>query len=339
MGKGRDSGGGGNETGNAPRHRPVMVEVVEDGEGQTPVKNGAVSVVGDGTSNNGGGGGDGGGDEDGTADFRGKKTCNGGEEVVATGQRINGGVLVASRRERAENGGGGHTDRGGETQKVGRDGCENHAQEIEDEKEGWGGEDEEDGLGMAGNSVVSLGCRCPCSCGRGGDGPSAAGESGRYGSRSVRVVGVSADLSRVEQLVGGAAMLRGCALGVEFVARVAERSPELTVSETLDALDVALRREGGGGVEALTQAFVEEEGGAEMEGVGGQGKGEGTAVTTAAAGTVNDDGVVALSSIRYGPLIARPRRFEVAAALHRLPGVKFRRAASVVTRGGAAEGE
>ncbi|CAM9735447.1 unnamed protein product, partial [Laminaria digitata] len=114
---------------------------------------------------------------------------------------------------------------------------------------------------------VSLNCRCPCTCGRGGGGgdiSSAAGGGGGGGGRGSRAArvgrgGASADLSRVEQLVGGAAMLRGCALGVEFLARVSERSPEFTVREALDAMDAALGEGEGDGLEALTRPFVKKE--------------------------------------------------------------------------------
>ncbi|CAM9855189.1 unnamed protein product [Ectocarpus sp. 13 AM-2016] len=152
---------------------------------------------------------------------------------------------------------------------------------------------------------------CPCYCGRGH----------RGGSR-----GPPSDLSRVSQLVGGGGMERGCALGVDFVARATERSPGfLSVSGAFDLLDAATGcgdgrgSDGGLGLEAL---FVRDTRVAA--------EGRDTQQTTAGeAATVN--------SILGGPLVALPRRFEVAAALHRFPGVQFRSAAPVTPEDGRKE--
>lgn len=140
---------------------------------------------------------------------------------------------------------------------------------------------------------ISRLCSCTCYCGAAG---SLAGDDGN----TVRVGNASADVSRVEQIVGGAAQTRGCALGVEWVLRATQRSPGLTVGRALDALDAALRKGEGSGLAPLLELTNN----LERRGAGG------------------DD----VSS--YGP-VAKPRRFEVAAALNRLAGVRFACAASV----------
>lgn len=150
-----------------------------------------------------------------------------------------------------------------------------------------GGEDEQSGKLVA--EGVAMECDCPCFC---------AGSAGRGGGRMAPIGHASSDLSRVEQLVGGAAQVRGCALGVEWIARAAQKSPGLSVSTALDMLDVALCEGEGNGL----QAFV------------------GGLSSTAVLG-----GPVDISTAACGPPVARPRRFEVAAALHRLPGVRFER--------------
>lgn len=133
------------------------------------------------------------------------------------------------------------------------------------------------------------------------------GRGHRGGSR-----GPPADLSRVGQLVGGGGMERGCALGVDFVARATERSKDfLSVSGALDLLDAATGCGGGRGSDSglgLRALFVRGSRGHDTQ-----------QATTAEAATAN--------SILGGPLVALPRRFEVAAALHRLPEVQFRLAA------------
>lgn len=143
-------------------------------------------------------------------------------------------------------------------------------------------------------------CDCPCYCGHGH----------RGGSR-----GPPADLSRVGQLVGGGGMERGCALGVDFVATATERSSGfLSVSGALDMLDAATGGRGsecGVGLEALFGRDTR---------VATEGRDKQQAATVEAA---------TAKSILGGPLVALPRRFEVAAALHRLPGVQFRPAAPV----------
>lgn len=163
-------------------------------------------------------------------------------------------------------------------------------------------------------------CSCPCFCGHRDH---TAGRTGvdTGNSRAIARAGIaSADLSRVEQLVGGAAMARGCALGVGFVARATELAPGVSVSGALDLLDGVTAahdrggggergRNAGGGLQSLFFGAVERA----VEGCEEQDD------TTAAA---------AMASFCGGPLVALPRRFEVAAALHRLPGVKFRPAAA-----------
>ena len=178
-------------------------------------------------------------------------------------------------------------------------------------------------------------CECLCFCGRGvGAYSHTAGRNGAdAGSRSIARVGTaSADLSRVEQLVGGAAMVRGCALGVGFVARATDLSPGLSVSGALDLLDAATaaRDNSGGG---------EKEGGEE----GGKSAGGGGFMSLVFGGGANpaegfgeQDKSAAMASFCGGPLVALPRRFEVAAALHRLPGVKFRPAAAAAAAAAAA---
>lgn len=165
-------------------------------------------------------------------------------------------------------------------------------------------------------------CECPCFCGaRDTYSLNAGGRADADpGSRSTARVGsASADLSRVEQLVGGAAMVKGCALGVGFVARATEQSPGLSVSGALDLLDAAT-------------AARDKEGGGEGEGEGGRGADSGLMSLLFGAGEGPDEGcaeqdkAAAMASFCGGPLVALPRRFEVAAALHRLSGVKFRSA-------------
>lgn len=158
------------------------------------------------------------------------------------------------------------------------------------ENGGTGDEDEKPGKVVA--EGVAIECDCPCFCG------GSAGSAGRGDRRTARIGKASSDLSRVEQLVGGAAQVRGCALGVEWIARAAQKSPGLSISTALDMLDVALREEEGNGL----QSFV------------------GGLSSTAVPG-----GPVDSSTAACGPPVARPRRFEVAAALHRLPGVRFER--------------
>ena len=162
-------------------------------------------------------------------------------------------------------------------------------------------------------------CECPCFCGRSVSGSNCSAFIGREGGTGVRgaaVGGAAADLSRVEQLVGRAAQARGCAYGVEWVARATEESPGLSVPRALDALDCAMREGEGAGLEALLchRATSEEE-------------------ITRRAVQIDDSGRGGLVAIDAccGPWVARPRRFEVAAALHRLPGVRFRRAPEVAS--------
>lgn len=182
-------------------------------------------------------------------------------------------------------------------------------------------------------------CNCPCFCGGGGGGSATAvgcevGSSRGGRATTARIGSASADLSRVEQLVGGAAMVRGCALGVGFVVRATEQSPGLSVSSALDLLDAATTT-------ASTHARAGDPGGeGEMEGVGDGGGGGLGSLFLRAATTATTEGMLAgrgdqveqqqqqtsavVPSFCGGPLVALPRRFEVAAALHRLPGVKFR---------------
>lgn len=169
-------------------------------------------------------------------------------------------------------------------------------------------------------------CECPCFCGRrdAAHGHTAGRSGVDVGSRSIARVGTtSADLSRVEQLVGGAAMIRGCALGVGCVARATYLSPGLSVSGALDLLDAATAARDKDG-----------DGGGEGERRAGGGGGGGGLMSLLFSGSENPaegfekDKVSAIDSFCGGPLVALPRRFEVAAALHRLPGVKFRPAAA-----------
>lgn len=167
-------------------------------------------------------------------------------------------------------------------------------------------------------------CDCPCFCGLRDMHSSqtaartVAGTSGSTSSATIARLGTtSADLSRVEQLVGGAAMVRGCALGVRFVTRATKLSPGLSVSGALDLLDAATAArdnhiEGGG------------------RGTGRAGGGLVSLFFRTNEGSIgglmeHDDRetAAAMTSFCGGPLVALPRRFEVAAALHRLPGVKF----------------
>lgn len=162
-------------------------------------------------------------------------------------------------------------------------------------------------------------CECPCFCGRRDldtYSPNAArtGVDDAGSCAIARVGTASADLSRVEQLVGGAAMVRGCALGVGFVARATEMSTGLSVSGALDLLDGATAARDNGA------------------GEGGAGKSAGGGLVSLLFGGNEDpvegregrDKAAAMGSFCGGPLVALPRRFEVAAALHRLPGVRFR---------------
>lgn len=165
-------------------------------------------------------------------------------------------------------------------------------------------------------------CECPCFCGRRDAFSPFSGRTGvDSSSHSIARVGAaSADLSRVEQLVGGAAMVRGCALGVGFVARATGLSPGLSVSGALDLLDAATAaRDKGGGGEG-------EEGG------GGGGGGLMSLVFGGGKrpldGCEEQGNAATMASFCGGPLVALPRRFEVAAALHRLPGVQFGPAAA-----------
>eukprot|EP00752_Nemacystus_decipiens_P014781 g13160.t1 len=176
-------------------------------------------------------------------------------------------------------------------------------------------------------------CECPCYRGRSDDayGHAAGRSSVDASSRSIARVGTaSADLSRVEQLVGGAAMVRGCALGAGFVARAAGLSPGLSVSGALDLYDVATAARGKDG---------------DGEGGGGGRTASGGGLVSLVLGDSEDavEGIeeqdeaqaMAMASFCGGPLVALPRRFEVAAAVHRLPGVKFRPAAAAAAAAAA----
>ncbi|CAM9729032.1 unnamed protein product [Discosporangium mesarthrocarpum] len=126
---------------------------------------------------------------------------------------------------------------------------------------------------------------------------------GGAGARMVGLGGRLVDLSRLEQLVGGAAQARGCALGVAWVARETERHPGLSVGCALDRLDTALGAGEGDGLQVLLGSVEPRAGKDAGEGQGGLGTwGVGEAA---------------------GEEVTRPRRFEVAAMLHRFPGVKF----------------
>lgn len=207
------------------------------------------------------------------------------------------------------------------------------------------------------------GCDCPCFCGGSrlcgvfsSSGGSAVVGSDVRSSRScrgtvARVGSSSTDLSRVEQLVGGAAMVRGCALGVGFVVRAAERSRSLSVSGALDLLDTVTN---AASVHGRTG-----ERGAEGAGGGGGGGGglESLFPRASSEGMLvrreeqveqqpqqqqRQQTAAVVPSFCGGPLVALPRRFEVAAALHRLPGVKFRPAVAseaVAAGGGPALSE
>lgn len=146
---------------------------------------------------------------------------------------------------------------------------------------------ERDGVAPASPREVS----CTCSCGA----AAITHATGNGINKSARVGHRSADVSRVEQIVGGAAQTRGCALGVEWIARATEKSPGLTIAAVLDALDSALRGDEGNGLQTLLALTEGQERGADAD---------------------HD---------RCNDLVAKPRRFEVAAALHRLPGVRFER--------------
>lgn len=196
---------------------------------------------------------------------------------------------------------------------------------------------------------VSRRCTCPCLCGSSSS-AGAQGSGDSYGSmmsattntdgagRFVRVGHACADLSRVEQLVGGSrgvtAMVRGCALGVEFIVRASERFPGLTVTAALDTLDEAMRDEGDeNGVDVLLSVANVEDIAPEKT-AANEAEGEDSALRV--------DGLMlaALAKSCCRHLVAKPRRFEVAAVLHRLPDVRFKRAfspsdADVLTLGAA----
>ncbi|CAM9736041.1 unnamed protein product, partial [Sphacelaria rigidula] len=116
-------------------------------------------------------------------------------------------------------------------------------------------------------------------------------------------------LTRVEQIVGGAAQTRGCALGVEWVIRETQRLPGLPISKALDALDASLRAGEGDGLAPLAGMMTSKNTRERRKGSSGISEG-----------------------VSYGP-IAKPRRFEVAAALHRLPVVRFESASVGVNDG------
>lgn len=177
-------------------------------------------------------------------------------------------------------------------ERAGRDGCR-------DKNSSSGGVNEDSGAGAT--IASTLRCTCPpCSCGATDGGQSTSFSTGTSG-RMVRLGNTIVDLSRVEQLVGGVAQARGCALGVEWVARATERWPRLSLTQVLDKLDEALREGEGGGLTTLVE-LVKEQG-------------------------VPDESL---------DLVARPRKFEVAAVLHRLPGVRFASADDSVRMAGNA---
>lgn len=243
----------------------------------------------------------------------------GGEDGKAATDFFRGGEKMRSGRgkekEGYKKGGGGHE---GEKQEGGEDDKEELFEEVRSNSRGLVSEESDEGR-----------CNCPCLCGR--SSTSASSRGGRFAhvggwkKSAAAATAASADLSRVEQVVSGAAMVRGCALGVEFVVRATKKSPGfLSVPAALDLLDASTQN-GGPGVlfDALATATAAsadvrrptlEEGEREEE---GEKKEEGPL----------DDTVEAVSMAAYccGPLVALPRRFEVAAALHRLPGVRFKR--------------
>lgn len=169
--------------------------------------------------------------------------------------------------------------------------------------------------------LVANRCQCPCFCGRGQHAgiPGTVGGGGTASGRVAHVGSSSADLSRVEQLVGGEAMIRGCALGVGFVTRATELSPAfLPVSEALDLLDAAVVAKpddvGGGG----DGSSVGDGGGLRALLIGTR------AGAVAICREEEQRQAAEVSAVSGGPLVALPRRFEVAAALHRIRGVRFR---------------
>lgn len=209
-----------------------------------------------------------------------------GAAAAVTGKPLNqpDGVAVAGRSDVQDN--GVRTATNDETFKSTlKDGVTESLRVRDGEQDNEGGleneEEDQDSMEPRMDKVL-LECSCTCSCGA----SSGGGKSSENGN--ARVGNASADLSRVEQLVGGAAQARGCALGVEWVARATERSPGLSVGHALDALDATLLEGEGGGLRPLIE-LVEER-------------------------TMNN------ASFDF---VAKPRRFEVAAALHRLPGARF----------------
>lgn len=166
------------------------------------------------------------------------------------------------------------------------------------------------GRRMNGWEGVSLGnCDCPCMCGLRGSGSSS-------GMNTAVIRGAAVDLSRVEQLVGKAAQIRGCVYGVEWLARVNRESPGLSLSQTLDVWDSAMREGEGNGLNALIcpRDVTGQERGSAVVQIDGNAR----------------DGVIVTEACCLPP-VARPRRFEVAAALHRLPGVQFRVVPKVIS--------
>lgn len=133
---------------------------------------------------------------------------------------------------------------------------------------------------------------CTCPYGAASDATSGGGKVARVGI-------ASADLTRVEQIVGGVAQTRGCALGVEWVIRETQRCPGLAISKALDALDAALKAREGDGLAPLLENMGPNDTQEKLRGSSLVGEG-----------------------VSYDP-VAKPRRFEVAAALHRLPVVQF----------------
>lgn len=199
----------------------------------------------------------------------------------------------------------------------GRDGSVNVAGDDDGESErgGYAAGSRVSSLGHGGRRMngwegVSLGnCDCPCMYGLRGGGSSSD-------MKTAVIRGAAVDLSRVEQLVGKAAQIRGCVHGVEWLARVTRESPGLSLPQALDVWDNAMREGEGNGLNALI--FPRDATGQEPESAVVQIDGNAR------------DGVIATEACCL-PLIARPRRFEVAAALHRLPGVQFRVVPEVVS--------
>lgn len=226
-----------------------------------------------------------------------RKICNGDDRNATNGREFNGGCALVDRDPRPE-----EVFRG-------RDGSVNVAGAGVGEWEGVGyaAENRVSELGhgrrhMNGWEGVSLGnCECPCVCGLRDSGSSS-------GMKTAVIRGAAVDLSRVEQLVGRAAQIRGCVHGVEWLVRAIRESPGLSVSQALDVWDSAMREGEGNGLEALICPPGAT--GQELESAVVQIDGKAS------------DGVIATEACCL-PLVARPRRFEVAAALHRLPGVRF----------------